>query len=133
MGGKKRTLDQTDIFVGARVRFYRRQKSMSQTDLGGQLGLTFQQVQKYEKGTNRIGAGRLAAIARILGQPIVAFYPVGSQPEAENGVFEMINTPQAMRLLVAFHSMESTKARAALTAMAEEMAGTQQTRKRRAA
>jgi transcriptional regulator with XRE-family HTH domain len=133
----KRAFDQTDVFVGRRVRFFRLQKSWSQTDLAGHLDLTFQQVQKYEKGSNRIGAGRLSRIAELLGQPITAFYPDGAKPEQDQRldqqVFEMVDSAQALRLLIAFTAIESPTARAALTKLAEEIGGTQALRKRRAA
>ena len=70
----------TDKHVGGRVRMRRMMLGMSQTELGNNIGLTFQQVQKYEKGTNRIGAGRLQQIARILKVP-VAFFFEGSPRE----------------------------------------------------
>jgi transcriptional regulator with XRE-family HTH domain len=63
-----------DVHIGQRVREARLAKGMSQTDLGNQLGISFQQVQKYEKGTNRIGSGRLWAISRILETPISFFF-----------------------------------------------------------
>lgn len=66
--------DPTDKHVGARVRMRRMQLGKSQTDLASALGLTFQQVQKYEKGANRIGAGRLEHIANILRAPVAFFY-----------------------------------------------------------
>ena len=64
----------TDKHVGGRVRMRRMMLGMSQTELGTNIGLTFQQVQKYEKGTNRIGAGRLQQIARILKVPVAVFF-----------------------------------------------------------
>ena len=71
----------TDKHVGARVRMRRMMLSMSQEKLGDALGLTFQQVQKYEKGTNRIGASRLQHIAQILQVPVSFFFEGG--PAAE--------------------------------------------------
>ena len=62
----KKVPQPTDIAVGARVRRLRQARGMSQEKLGEHLGITFQQIQKYEKGTNRIGAGRLSQIARVL-------------------------------------------------------------------
>jgi transcriptional regulator with XRE-family HTH domain len=64
----------TDCYVGARVRMRRLMLGMSQTSLGEALGLTFQQVQKYEKGTNRIGASRLQQISQALQVPISFFF-----------------------------------------------------------
>ncbi len=63
-----------DVHVGSRVRLRRMVLGMSQEKLGEQLGLTFQQVQKYEKGVNRIGAGRLFDLSHVLGVPIQFFY-----------------------------------------------------------
>src|SRR5215472_19365389 len=65
----KKSPNPTDMYVGSRVRMRRLMLSMSQEKLGEKLGLTFQQVQKYEKGTNRIGASRLQHIAQILKVP----------------------------------------------------------------
>ena len=83
---RKKSPNPTDKHVGSRVRMRRIMLDMSQTDLGNGIGLTFQQVQKYEKGTNRIGADRLQQIARILQVP-VAFFFEGSPREggAESG------------------------------------------------
>lgn len=63
-----------DIHVGSRVRLRRNMLGMSQEKLGENLGITFQQVQKYEKGTNRVGASRLQSIASILGVPVSFFF-----------------------------------------------------------
>ncbi len=63
-----------DVHVGNRVRMYRTLKGMSQEKLGEELGLTFQQVQKYEKGGNRIGASRLWDISQVLEVPVALFY-----------------------------------------------------------
>src|SRR4029079_9175660 len=64
---------QTDVLVGSRVRVRRLELGLSQTALANELGVTFQQVQKYEKGTNRIGASRLHDMARVLGVPVTYF------------------------------------------------------------
>src|ERR1700759_2384154 len=78
----KKQANPIDVQVGNRVRIRRMLIGMSQEKLGDLLGLTFQQVQKYEKGVNRIGAGRLYEISRILGVPIDFFYDgVGSGSE----------------------------------------------------
>ncbi len=63
-----------DVHVGARVRLRRTLVGMTQTDLGDALGLTFQQVQKYERGTNRISASRLFALSRVLDVPVEYFF-----------------------------------------------------------
>jgi transcriptional regulator with XRE-family HTH domain len=63
-----------DVHVGSRVRLRRMMLGMSQEKLGENLGITFQQIQKYEKGTNRIGASRLQHIARVLSMPVSYFF-----------------------------------------------------------
>ncbi len=66
----KKKPNPTDVHVGSRIRLRRNMLGMSQEKLGETLGITFQQIQKYEKGTNRVGASRLQAIAAILGVPV---------------------------------------------------------------
>src|ERR671914_1569018 len=70
----KKAPNPIDRHVGSRVRMRRMIVGMSQEKLGESLGLTFQQVQKYEKGTNRIGASRLQQISKVLGVPIEFFF-----------------------------------------------------------
>ncbi|MCB8835790.1 helix-turn-helix domain-containing protein, partial [Escherichia coli] len=74
MGVHPKQPNQIDIDVGNKIRLRRRLTGMSQTALGTALGITFQQVQKYEKGTNRVGASRLSDMARILGVPVSYFF-----------------------------------------------------------
>ena len=90
-----------DLHVGARLRMRRMFVGMSQEKLGEHLGLTFQQVQKYEKGLNRIGASRLYAISRILDTPVQYFFddmpatmPDG-HPISDNAVGAPSHTPVA--------------------------------------
>jgi len=71
---RKQAPSPTDQHVGARVRMRRRMLAMSQEELGAALGLSFQQVQKYERGANRIGAGRLQQISHILQVPVAFFF-----------------------------------------------------------
>src|SRR5438309_4279225 len=66
--------DPVDIEVGQRIKIQRLAAGLSQTELGENIGVTFQQVQKYEKGANRVGAGRLTQIARVLSIPVSAFF-----------------------------------------------------------
>ena len=70
-----KTPHETDIWVGARARVRRLELGLSQSEVGHRLGITFQQIQKYEKGTNRIGASRLQALAGILEVPVGYFFP----------------------------------------------------------
>ena len=93
---------------------------MSQEKLGDLLGLTFQQVQKYEKGVNRIGAGRLFEVARILGVPIDFFYEgIGSPAEQKPGfaesaappVMEFVSSGEGLQLSLAFMRIKDPKVR----------------------
>ena len=77
-----------DVHVGSRLRMRRQIVSMSQEKLGELLGITFQQVQKYEKGTNRISASRLFYAAKILGIPVQAFFEDLPEVESTNGFSE---------------------------------------------
>ena len=84
-----------DIHVGGRIRLRRTMLGMSQEKLGEQLGITFQQVQKYEKGTNRVGASRLQNIAAILGVPVAFFFedaPGDTGVAASGGMSESSST-----------------------------------------
>jgi transcriptional regulator with XRE-family HTH domain len=105
-----------DAQVGNRVRIRRMLIGMSQERLGDTLGLTFQQVQKYEKGVNRIGAGRLFEIARILGVPIDFFYDgVAAETEglAETAppVMAFVSSGEGLQLSLAFMKIKDPKVR----------------------
>src|SRR5437588_2643500 len=100
--------DPVDIEVGHRIRIERLARGLSQTALANQLGITFQQVQKYEKGVNRVGAGRLTRIAIILAIPVTAL--LGAETESLKGqesfvtsdVLEPLSMPGAVRLVQAY-------------------------------
>jgi transcriptional regulator with XRE-family HTH domain len=110
-----------DAQVGSRVRLRRMLIGMSQERLGELLGLTFQQVQKYEKGVNRIGAGRLFDVARILGVPIEYFYESvsnqlsGGRGFAEDGnpapVMEFVSSGEGLQLSLAFMRIKDARIR----------------------
>jgi transcriptional regulator with XRE-family HTH domain len=105
-----------DAQVGNRVRIRRMLIGMSQERLGDLLGLTFQQVQKYEKGVNRIGAGRLFEIARILGVPIDFFYdgvaaPIEGLANGTPPVMEFVSSGEGLQLSLAFMKIKDPKVR----------------------
>lgn len=82
----------TDQAIGARIRMYRKALGLSQTDLAGRLGVTFQQIQKYETGANRIAASRLWRIADMLGISVLRLFDdLQFQGEGEAEVFEMLD------------------------------------------
>ena len=114
----KKQANPVDIQVGNRVRIRRMLIGMSQEKLGEMLGLTFQQVQKYEKGVNRIGAGRLFDVARILGVPIDYFYegiaaPAAGEPAGEGAppVMEFVSSGEGLQLSLAFMKIKDAKVR----------------------
>jgi len=117
----KKHANPVDAQVGSRVRLRRMLIGMSQERLGELLGLTFQQVQKYEKGVNRIGAGRLFDVARILGVPIDYFYEnVSSQLGQGRGfsesddsppVMEFVSSGEGLQLSLAFMRIKDAKVR----------------------
>jgi transcriptional regulator with XRE-family HTH domain len=92
-----RVVDQS---VGRRVRMVRVSRGLSQSALASQLGLTFQQLQKYEKGTNRISASKLHDIARILGVEVASFFEDASDPEKLAAISDA-GVPRRIDLLVA--------------------------------
>jgi transcriptional regulator with XRE-family HTH domain len=91
MAMTKKTPNPTDRHVGSRVRMRRMMLGMSQEKLGDALSLTFQQVQKYEKGTNRIGASRLQQIAHFLQVPVSFFFE--GAPDLPGGAAGMTEAP----------------------------------------
>jgi len=91
---------QIDVFVGSRVRMRRLMAGLSQEKLADGLGITFQQVQKYEKGTNRIGASRLQAIADILGVHPSFFFQEGDDASARAGAGDTTREPSEISSFV---------------------------------
>jgi transcriptional regulator with XRE-family HTH domain len=127
----KKQANPIDAQVGNRVRIRRMLIGMSQEKLGDLLGLTFQQVQKYEKGVNRIGAGRLYEISRILGVPIDFFYEgVASVPEpagfAESRgappVMEFVSSGEGLQLSLAFMKIKDPKVRKRMLDLVKSLA-----------
>jgi transcriptional regulator with XRE-family HTH domain len=131
----KKVPDPTDKHVGARVRMRRMMLSMSQEKLGDALGLTFQQVQKYEKGINRIGASRLFDLAQVLGVPVQFFYeeaPAGepqpamadgfAEKPAENSIVEFLRSRDGLELNKAFVRISDAKARRAIVDLVRSLA-----------
>jgi transcriptional regulator with XRE-family HTH domain len=119
-----------DQHVGDRVRMRRKMQGMSQEKLGDALGLTFQQVQKYEKGTNRIGASRLQHIASIQQVPISFFFegtPGPSYVLDESGsstyVSDFIATVDGLALTKAYMQIQNAKLRRSIVALVKQIAG----------
>ena len=116
--------DSVDQMVGRNIRIYRLQKKLTQTELADELGLTFQQVQKYEKGTNRVGSGRLLKIATFLGVPVTALFK-GSDEMADSdkqSIFDQLARPHANRLLQAFARIDHDGLQRSVVQLVEEIA-----------
>ena len=127
----RRSRDPRDLEVAKRVRALRLQRGISQTELGGVLDVTFQQVQKYETGTNRISAGRLQQIAEVLDVPVTYFYAGidtngngnGNGHEPTTPVvereFDLLQSAHAIRLVRAYSRINDRAVRLKLLKLAE--------------
>jgi transcriptional regulator with XRE-family HTH domain len=119
--------DPVDIEVGHRIRIERLARGLSQTALATQLGVTFQQVQKYEKGVNRVGAGRLTKIAEVLGIEVSTFFgakEMGEAGEAKQGEaspLKLLTVSGAFRLLRAYGDIEDSNLRRAIVELVEQI------------
>jgi transcriptional regulator with XRE-family HTH domain len=92
-----------DIVIGRRIRARRRQLRLSQQALATALGMSYQQVQKYENGVSQIGAGRLQQLAEILNVPVSVFFDERrGGPEVGEAAFAFLDTPYSLRLVQAF-------------------------------
>jgi transcriptional regulator with XRE-family HTH domain len=116
-----------DNHVGSRVRMRRMMLSMSQESLGDAIGVTFQQVQKYEKGTNRISASRLQHISQILQVPVPFFFdgaPGGAAGMAETPsyVTEFLANSDGLALVKAFTRLRNAKLRRLIVGLVEDCA-----------
>jgi len=123
-----------DIHVGSRVRLRRMMLGMSQEKLGESLGITFQQIQKYEKGTNRIGASRLQHIARVLSVPVSFFFEDApgapaeqtagmAEPKSTHYVVDFLSSAEGLQLNKAFIRIKDSKLRRKIIDLVRALAG----------
>jgi transcriptional regulator with XRE-family HTH domain len=129
----KKVPNPIDKHVGSRVRMRRMMLGMSQEKLGDALSLTFQQVQKYEKGTNRIGASRLQQISTILQVPVSFFFEgapamIGDRPDGEEApspayVSEFLASSEGLALTKAFMRIDDAKIRRRIVDLVEAIVG----------
>ena len=132
---RARRADNRDAEVGRRVRSRRLECRLSQTELADRIGVTFQQVQKYEKGANRIGASRLQQISQILQVPVSFFFEgvpsPRSEPRAEGTgdapspayVSDFLATSDGLALTKAFVRITDAKLRRRIVDLVEQIAG----------
>jgi transcriptional regulator with XRE-family HTH domain len=124
-----------DVHVGARLRLRRNMLGLSQEKLGDAIGLTFQQVQKYERGFNRISASRLHEMSRVLDVPVAFFFdntdPVRAPavsagfagPTAEAIEDDLLRRAETLELISAYYTIEDTTVRRRLFDLAKTLAG----------
>lgn len=120
--------DPVDVEVGHRIRIQRLARGLSQTALANHLGVTFQQVQKYEKGVNRVGAGRLTRIAEVLGVPVASFFTGKEKLAHEEGdagaesPLKLLTISGAFRLLRSYAEIEDGNLRRSIVELVEKVA-----------
>ena len=129
----KKVTNPVENHVGRRVHMRRMMLAMSQEKLGAALGLTFQQVQKYERGTNRMGASRLQQISHILQVPVEFFFegaPNASAPHGSNGsalsmahIDDFVSNSDGLRLIRAFMRIDDAHLRHKIVRLVQEIAG----------
>ena len=122
--------DPVDVEVGHRIRIERLARGLSQTALANQLGVTFQQVQKYEKGVNRVGAGRLTKIAEVLGVSVGTFFTgkeildseeLVSEVDGGTSPLKLLTVSGAFRLLRAYADIEDSTLRRSIVDLVEQI------------
>ena len=123
----KKSPSAIDRQVGVRIRMRRLMLDMSQETLAAALGISFQQVQKYEKGTNRIGAGRLQKLAEILRVPVNFFFeefpaPGGRTAALPSYISDFLTTADGLALTKAFVNVRDARQRRCIVILVEAMA-----------
>ena len=119
----------TDVYVGSRIRMRRKMLGLSQEKLGEKLGITFQQIQKYEKGTNRVGASRLQAMSDALEVPVSFFFPepstsgpTGVQEESATFMMDFMSTSEGLDLTRNFIRIANPKVRRKIVELVRALA-----------
>jgi transcriptional regulator with XRE-family HTH domain len=113
-----------DSLVGQNIRICRLQRGLTQTALGHHLGVTFQQIQKYENGANRVGASRLSQISGALGVSLTALFdgrPAAGRTGPDLSGRDLLANPHAVRLVQAFHKIPAGKRRIAVLHLIESI------------
>jgi transcriptional regulator with XRE-family HTH domain len=133
---KKRRPNSADSQVGESIRAHRLAARMSQGDLAKRLGVSFQQVQKYEKGTNRVGAGRLPQIADMFGVPISALFEGSLDASRGKGTggdvpVKLISDTTTVKLLTAYVEIKDQSIRRSLSELVNRLAKSAKKKSRR--
>jgi transcriptional regulator with XRE-family HTH domain len=118
-----------DAYVAGKLRNYRKQLGLSQADIAKQLGVTFQQIQKYEAGLNRIGAGRLFQLASIFGIPMQELFPRNAgtadgikRAEKMDEIARFALSPEGWKLCEAFLRIQDSRQRHIIVSLVQQMA-----------
>jgi transcriptional regulator with XRE-family HTH domain len=117
--------DPVDVHVGKNIRVFRLANRLSQMALGRAIGVTFQQIQKYEKGDNRVSSSRLAKLSQILDVPVNRFFEDGGKGvdgAAAEIVTDLLSKPYAIRMLKALAEIRDNQTRIALVELTERIA-----------
>ena len=119
---EQRTAGNHDVELGKRIRLRRVEMKISQGELGDRLGVSFQQIQKYEKGVNRVGAARLQRIAATLKVPVTFFYDGDGRSREVNSLL-FLDSAFSLRLLRAYSKIKNQAVQRQLVALMELIAG----------
>jgi transcriptional regulator with XRE-family HTH domain len=120
--GPEAEAERLDREIGARLRLARKARGLSQTELGQAVGVTFQQVQKYERGTNRVSSSALVLIARHLDVPVTELLGLESATGGEID-WALFDTPGAQELLQSYRRIGSAKLRRLVLELAQQLSG----------
>jgi transcriptional regulator with XRE-family HTH domain len=120
-----------DVAVGRNVRLWRMTRGLSQAQLAQRLGVTFQQLQKYEVGANRIGTGRLVKVAAVLRIPITALFEGTDAADPSRSVLALVSDSRSFRLAHAFAAIKHNAFRLSLVELIESIAAAEAAKRRR--
>lgn len=123
--------DAVDVIVGRNLRIWRMAKGLSQAQLANRIGVTFQQLQKYEVGANRIGTGRLVKVATVLSVPIAALFEGTNAVEPSRSMLALVSDSRSFRLAQAFAAIKHNAFRLALVDLVERIAAAEAAKRRR--
>jgi transcriptional regulator with XRE-family HTH domain len=121
----------TDVVVGRNLRIWRMSRGFSQAQLASRLGVTFQQLQKYEVGANRIGTGRLVKAAAVLRVPISALFEGTNAAEPSRSLLALVSDSRSFRLAHAFAAIKHNPFRLSLVELVEKIAAAEAAKPRR--
>jgi len=123
----RRSVDTRDVEIAKRIRALRLERGLTQVELGNFLGVTFQQFQKYERGVNRVSAGRLQRIASVLDVPVTFFFTGAHEQETQNGSspdseFDFFQRGDTLQMARAYSRIKERSIRRTLLKLAEGIA-----------